>query len=109
MVAVVVEVELGVGSYSVSSTIVVSRIGPGTYFSFRGIIGPGRCAGQTLCTGDLENYCEAPTPQNPGHSHPIRSAEDGIEPVWPITFPDLNLENYCYTVPLGLASGTMYY
>ena len=32
MVAVIVEVEMGVGSYCVSSIVVVSRIGPGTYF-----------------------------------------------------------------------------
>ena len=43
-----------------------------------------------------------PRSRNPGHNHPIRSAGDGIEPVWPIVFHVLNLENYCYIVPLVL-------
>ena len=35
---------VGVGSYSVSSIMVISRIGPGTYFCWHSRIGPGRAS-----------------------------------------------------------------
>ena len=82
MVAViVVEVELGVGSYSVSSIIVVSRIGPETYSSCQVRIGPGKCAGHPTHERSRK-LLRGPNPND-------------IELVWSIVFHDLNLENYC--------------